>query len=247
MKIALIGYGRMGSTVESVAAEEGHEVVARIDEEGNRGGRGITPESLNGAEVAVEFSTPEATVPNVAACARAGIDLAVGTTGWLERLDEARDAVDAAGTGMIWAPNFSLGVNLFFRLVREAGRLVDRLEAYDVHVSEVHHRHKVDHPSGTARKLAEILLDEVQRKGRWAETPGDGPIDPSTLQVAAVRAGENPGTHLVALEGPDDRIELRHEARGREGFGRGALVAAEWIRGKRGVFTIDDLFEEMLE
>ncbi|UCC84622.1 MAG: 4-hydroxy-tetrahydrodipicolinate reductase [Gemmatimonadota bacterium] len=244
MKIALIGYGRMGRAVEQAAASRGHEVVARIDVDGNPEGRGITAESLNGAEVAVEFTVPEAAPANIAALAAFGADTVSGTTGWYDRLEQVRAAVEGAGSGLIYAPNFSLGMQLFFRLARLAGRLSEGLDGYDAYVLEAHHRHKKDHPSGTARRLAEILLAELSGKERWELGPPDGPIDPAVLQVTAVRAGEIPGTHTVGLDGPDDRIELCHEARGRAGFARGALAAAEWIRGRSGIFTLDNMLAE---
>jgi len=244
VKIALVGYGRMGRAVEQVAEARGHEIVARIDVDENRAGEGLTAERLAGAEVAVEFTVPEAAVTNIPGLADCGVDVVSGTTGWLDRLDEVRAAVEAAGTGLIYAANFSLGVQAFFLLAQLAGQLCDRLEDYDPYISETHHRHKLDHPSGTARRLAEILLQHVSRKTRWELGPGAGPVDPSVLQLAAVRAGENPGVHCVGLEGPDDRIELRHEARGRTGFARGAVAAAEWIHGRKGVFTLDEMLAE---
>ncbi|MHC4775538.1 MAG: 4-hydroxy-tetrahydrodipicolinate reductase [Planctomycetota bacterium] len=244
MKFALIGYGRMGHAVEGVAAERGHEVVARIDLEGNSEARGITAESLNGADVAVEFSVPEAAPANIAALAACGADTVCGTTGWYDGLEQVREVVEGAGSGLIYAPNFSLGMQLFFRLAELAARLSERLEGYDAYVLEAHHRHKKDHPSGTARRLAEILLAEFSGKERWELGPPEGPVDPGVLQVTAIRAGEIPGTHTVGLDGPDDRIELSHEARGRTGFARGAVAAAEWIRGRSGIFTLDDMLAD---
>jgi 4-hydroxy-tetrahydrodipicolinate reductase len=244
MKVALVGYGRMGRAVEQAAEARGHEVVARIDLDTNSEGRGITAETLNGADVAVEFSVPEAAPANIAALAGCGADTVSGTTGWYDRLEDVRAAVEAAGSGLIYAPNFSLGMQLFFRVVRLAARLSDDLEGYDAYVLEAHHRHKKDHPSGTARRLAEILLAELSAKERWELGAPEGPIDAEALQVTAVRAGEIPGTHTVGLDGLDDRIELRHEARGRAGFARGALAAAEWIRGRSGIFTLEDMLAE---
>lgn len=241
MRIALVGYGRMGRTVEALAAQAGHEIVARLgrDDEPGR-------DSLAGADVAIEFTTPDAALDNVRKVAGAGVDLVVGTTGWYDRLEEVRAAVERAGTGLVWAPNFSLGVHLFFRAARGLARLAEPFEAYDVHVHEAHHRHKVDHPSGTARRLAEILVEELTRKEDWSEGPPEGQADPGTLWVTSSRAGEIPGTHVVGIEGPDDRIELRHDARGRTGFARGALTAASWIRGRRGVHSIDEMLAERL-
>jgi 4-hydroxy-tetrahydrodipicolinate reductase len=244
MKIALVGYGRMGRAVEAVAEERGHRVVARIDVAADPAAAELTAGRLEGADVAVEFTAPEAAAANLAALAAAGVDVVCGTTGWYDRLPEVRRAVEATGTGLIYAPNFSLGVQAFFRLAQAAARLAERLADWDVHVLEAHHRHKADSPSGTAQKLAELLLAELSRKTRWQLGPGPGPVDPAALQVSALRAGEIAGIHSVGLEGPDDRIELRHEARGRAGFARGALAAAEWIQGRPGVFTLDDMLAE---
>lgn len=244
MKVALVGYGKMGRAIETVAVEDDHEVVARL-------GRAdpITPGSLRGAEVALEFTRPEAAPGNAVALARAGVDQVVGTTGWTERMDEVREAVEEAGTGLVWAPNFSLGVQLVFRLARELARLVEgvrAVEPYDVHVHEAHHHHKADHPSGTARRLAEIVLGELSSKEGWIRGPGDGPPDPASLLVTSTRAGEIAGMHLLGVEGRDDRIELRHEAKGRRGFARGALAAAAWVRGRRGLHDIDAMLTDLL-
>ncbi len=242
MKLALVGYGKMGRAVENVAMEKGHEVVARIDPTLDT--RDINVDTLGGAEVAVEFSVPNGAVDNITALASAGVHVVVGTTGWHERIHDAEAAVNAAGTGMIHAANFSLGVHLFLRLTRMAGKMADALSEYDVHVREAHHRHKVDHPSGTAISLADILIEELARKESWSAALPDGEPDPQVLYVASERVGETAGTHVVGLEGPDDRIELRHEARSRAGFARGAVAAAEWIQGRSGVFTLDDMLAE---
>ena len=241
MRLALLGYGKMGRELESLAAQHGHEVVAVKDD-----AVGATRGDLAQAQAAIDFTTPAAVVDNVRRAAALGLDLVVGTTGWYERMGEVKSAVEAAGTGLVWSPNFSLGVQLFFRLARHAGKLVDALEEYDVFVHELHHRHKLDHPSGTARRLAEILVGELARKTGWAEGPAEGAPDPATLWVSAARAGEVPGTHWVGLEGPDDSIELKHTARGRAGFARGALQAAGWIQGRKGLYSIEDMLAEQL-
>ena len=242
MKLALVGYGKMGRAVERVAMERGHEVVARIDPTLDT--REIGAGTLGGADVAIEFTVPDAAVDNIAALAAAGVDVVVGTTGWHERLDEAAAAVNAAGTGIVHAANFSLGVNLFLRLARMAARMADALSEYDVHICETHHRHKIDHPSGTAITLADILIEELAGKESWSATLPDGAPHPQVLYVASERVGETAGSHVVSLEGPDGRIELSHQARTRAGFARGAVAAAEWIRGRSGVFTLDDMLAE---
>lgn len=239
MKIAVVGYGRMGREVERLAVEAGHHVVARLARTDD-----ITSATLAGADVAIEFSTPGAAPGNLSALAAAGVDVACGTTGWYDQLSAVRSAVEAAGTGLVYAPNFSLGVALFSRLVRDAARRVDALGDYDVHLHEAHHRHKADHPSGTARALADAVVQAMSRKATWREGPPGGPADPATLWVSVARAGEIPGTHVLGLEGPDDRIELRHEARNRAGFARGALEAAGWIRGRGGVFSLDAFLDD---
>lgn len=239
MKLALIGYGRMGHAVEEVAQERGHDVVARLDLDDP-----ITQASLAGAQVAIDFTLPDAVVANAHRVVEAEVSLVIGTTGWYESMDEVRAAFQAAGSGCIWAPNFSLGVQLFLRLAREAGRLADVLEEYDVHIHEAHHRHKVDHPSGTAIRLAEVLLENLGRKTSWREEPAEGVPDPAVLWVSSARAGEVPGTHEVVLEGPADSVVVRHTARGRDGFARGAVAAAEWVTGKKGFFSIDDMLAE---
>ena len=199
--------------------------------------------------MAIDFSLPSAAVDSVEALAAAGVDVVLGTTGWYDRLAELTAAVERARVGLIWAPNFSIGVHLFSTFARSLARLVDalsELEPYDVHLSEAHHRHKLDHPSGTARHLAEMLIAELESKNRWVAGPPEGAADPSALYVTSVRAGEIPGTHVVGVEGRDDRIEVKHEARGRTGFARGALAAAQWIRGREGIFTLDDILTERL-
>lgn len=258
MKIVLMGYGRMGRAVEERARERGHRILLRTGrggepagpasrEVGGGEGEGPAPEAaLREADVAIDFSVGEAVPDNVARAAGAGLDVVVGTTGWEAREDEVRRTVEEAGTGLLRAPNFSLGAQLFYRLAETAASLVGALGSYDVHVVEIHHRHKRDHPSGTARRLADLLVGALRDKVRWAEGPTD-PDETETLEVTSVRAGEAAGLHLVGLDGPDDRIEIRHEARGRGGFARGAVEAAEWLHGRSGWFTLDDVLADRLD
>jgi 4-hydroxy-tetrahydrodipicolinate reductase len=241
MKLALIGYGRMGHVIDQVAKARGHEVVARLDM-----GDAIDAQTLAGARVAFDFTLPDAVIDNARRVAGAGVGLVIGTTGWYERMDELKSVVASAEGACIWSPNFSLGVQAFLRIASAAGRLADALEEYDVHVHEQHHRHKVDHPSGTAIRLAEVLLDALRRKTSWKEGPPAGAPDPATLWISTARAGEIPGTHEVALEGPSDSILVRHTARGRDGFARGAVEAAEWLAGRTGFFEMDDLLADRL-
>lgn len=241
MRIALFGYGKMGRAVEKAATPRGHEIALRVD-----GPTVGDPESIAACDVGVDFSIPGAVVRNVRRAAEAGLPLVVGTTGWYEEMDEVRAIVEDAGTGLVWAPNFAVGVQMFFHLAREAARMVDTLEEYDAHIHETHHRHKLDHPSGTARHLAELWVEGVGRKSAWASGLPEGEIDPSTLYLTSARVGEVAGTHEIGIDGPDDRIELRHISRTRDGFARGAVLAAEWLVGRSGVFTVEDWFTDRL-
>lgn len=245
MRMAIIGYGRMGRAVEAVAEAHGHEIVARLDIGDNPVGGVLTRERLGSAEVAIEFTTAEAAPRNIEGLAACGVNAVVGTTGWYDRLGDVSSTVRRMGAGLIYAPNFSLGTQVFFRLAALAAELADRLSGYDAYVLEAHHRHKRDHPSGTAAKVADLLVSALSSKTRWEAGPGDGPIDPTVVQVTSVRAGEIPGTHVVGLEGPHDRLELKHEARARTGFAEGAVRAAEWVRGRQGVFTLEDMLAEL--
>ncbi len=241
LRVALVGYGRMGRTLDRLAPEAGIEVVARLDRDD-----ALSTEALAGAQVAIEFTLPDVAPGVIGRLAECGVDVVSGTTGWGEQLPTVTERVQATGRGLVHASNFSIGVALFRRMVREAARLAGADGAYDLHLAETHHTGKVDHPSGTAVTLAETVLEATPSKLRWAEDPPSGTADPEVLGVAVSRVGSVPGTHVLSIDGPDDRIELRHEARSRDGFARGALSAARWIRGRTGVYTLDDLLEERL-
>jgi len=235
VKIALVGYGKMGREIERQAVEAGDTVVSVFDID-----RLPTSDGLAEAEVCIDFSTPEAVVHNMKMAADAGVDMVVGTTGWYEHLGEVEKWFDSSG--LVYAQNFSLGVNLFYRIVRQAAGLIDSLgEEYDVYVAEEHHRGKLDSPSGTAERLGEILLESLESKSRVVTAAGTGPIGAGDLQISSIRAGAISGVHRVGFDSAADTIELRHVARNRSGFASGALRAARWVRGRRGVFTMDDV------
>jgi 4-hydroxy-tetrahydrodipicolinate reductase len=229
LNLALVGYGKMGRMIESLASEYGCRVAVRLDADGNQGGAGITAAALQGVDVAIEFTAPEAVVPNVQALAEAGVSMVVGTTGWTERLEEVRAVVEVNEVGLVWSPNFSVGVQAFFRLVREAARLMCALPEYESWAHEMHHSAKLDAPSGTMLKLVE----EMRRSGYTL------PID-----VSSSRAGKVPGIHEIGFDSAADTITLCHTARNREGFARGALQAARWIAGKRGLYEFDPFTAE---
>lgn len=234
MKLALIGYGKMGREIERLALERGDTVVGTFDIDSLP-----TPEALAEAEVCLDFSVPESVVHNMKMAADAGVDMVVGTTGWYARLDEVRKWFDSSG--LIYAQNFSVGVNVFYRIVRRAAELLGPLEAYDVYVSEEHHSQKADSPSGTAIRISEILMESIPRKTRIVTNVERGPIPADAIHVSSIRAGSISGVHRVGFDSEGDSIELRHVARSRAGFAAGALIAAQWIQGRRGVFTMDDV------
>lgn len=241
MRLALVGMGRMGREVDRVAAEAGHDVVLRLDVEDNRGGEGLTAEALAGVDAVIEFSVAGAVLANARRVAAVRVPLVVGTTGWDDDLEEVSRLVEEHDTALVHASNFSLGAVLFAALVRRAAELFDEHESYDPFVVEHHHRGKADAPSGTALRLAETILEATGRKTRVQAGNPEGPIAPGALHVASIRAGAAFGRHGVGFDSAADSIELAHTARGREGFARGALLAAERIQGRRGVYRFSEL------
>jgi 4-hydroxy-tetrahydrodipicolinate reductase len=234
MKIALLGYGQMGHEIEAVAREQGETIAEVFDEF-----RLPQIEALGGVDMCIDFSTPGAAFDNIQLAIRAKKDIVVGTTGWHKHLPELLDSVKE--TGLLHSTNFSLGMNLFFRMVKRAAELMNRAGDYDPYVHEIHHRQKVDSPSGTALTLARILIDGIDRKTEILTRPPDGKIKPEMLHVSSTRAGTVAGTHTVAFDSGADFIELRHVAKTRRGFALGALAAARWLRGRKGIYTMDDV------
>ncbi len=229
MRIGLFGYGKMGKMIEGLAPERGHEIVARIDDAQD-------PVPFGEMDVAIDFSSPEAAFDNISGCLEAGIPVVSGTTGWLERYDEIRKRCESAGGAFIYASNFSLGVNLFFELNEYLAGLIANTEGYTATIEEIHHNQKLDAPSGTAITLAEGVIGKTDYTG-WS---ADG-ADEKLIPVRSHRIGDVPGTHRVSYDSQVDRIEIIHTAHNREGFALGALIAAEWLVGKQGVFTMKDV------
>jgi 4-hydroxy-tetrahydrodipicolinate reductase len=219
--LAIVGYGKMGRLVEQFAPEYGFTVKLKLDEFNNSNFEGLTAGNFRGIDAAIDFSIPPAVPRNAEGIAAFGVNLVIGTTGWLEHLDAVKRAIEKNGTGLVWSPNFSIGVNLFFRIVAEAARLVAEEPTYGAWAWEIHHSTKKDAPSGTLLKLVE----EMKKAGYLR------PID-----AGSNRAGAHPGTHEIGFDSGADTITLRHTARSREGFARGALKAAQWVVGKKGFF-----------
>ncbi len=243
MNYALVGNGRMGQAVDAQAALRGHARVAIVGP--TDGAAGLGRERLGGARVAFEFTRAEAAEANIRALLDAGVSVVSGTTGWQVPGDLAQ-AAQEAGVACVIAPNFSLGVNLFLRVVEQAARAFGALGLHDPFIEEAHHRGKLDAPSGTARRLAEIVLASDPRLEQVLDGQPRGRVPPHTLQVVSTRAGAEPGTHRVGFDGAHDLVTLEHRARGREGFALGAVLAGEWLEGRRGVYGFGDVMEAIV-
>lgn len=246
VRIALIGYGRMGRIIEEMAQEKGHEIAAIVDPYCEGCLPAITEEALSDAEVCIDFTQPNVAVENIRQVAALGRNMVVGTTGWYDRMDDVRRTVEESGVGLIWSGNFSIGVNAAFRIFEAAARIFDNLPDYDVLAHEFHHRNKADSPSGTAKMIGRILLDNIDRKTELVYEMLDRRIEPHELHFSSSRGGAIPGTHLVAFDSAVDTVEIRHTARGREGFAVGAIMAAEFIQGRTGFYSIDDLMKDII-
>ena len=236
MKIALIGYGKMGKTIEQIALQRGHQIVSIIDINNTAD---FDSEAFRSADVAIEFTTPATALGNYMRCFEANVPVVSGTTGWLSHLDEVKAKCEQEGKTFFYASNFSVGVNIFFALNRYLAKIMNGFPAYDVRMTEVHHIHKLDAPSGTAITLAEGILDNVERKERWTLETAEQPTD---LPIHAIREGEVPGIHEIIYESEADTISIKHEAKSRAGFALGAVIAAEFTAGKKGFLGMNDLF-----
>ncbi|MEX0908534.1 MAG: dihydrodipicolinate reductase C-terminal domain-containing protein [Gemmatimonadaceae bacterium] len=223
-KIAVIGDGKMGKTIAEMAKERGWTVTAILGEKENPDGSGITRESLKGADVAIEFTEPKSAARNIRACVAAGCPVVVGTTGWYDSLDAVTAEVKQANGALLWSANFSIGIQIFLDLARRAGALVADIEGWDAHIVETHHTAKKDAPSGTA-----IVIEQAAREGLGRKVP-----------ITSIRTGSVPGTHELILDSQSEQLTLTHTVRDRAVFAAGALAAADWLVGKRGVFTMRD-------
>ncbi len=245
MKIALVGTGRMGKAVEALAAERGHEITARFNTlRPLTSAHGI--EDLCGADVAIDFTLPSVASSHFSLYCAWRQPAVIGTTGWYEDVSDLQRLVEESGAAVVHAPNFSLGIAVVMHLLQTAGLLVDRLGEFDATIHEMHHVGKVDRPSGTALHMARTLLSSMTRKKRVKSEPHRGKVDPETLYVTASRVGSVFGAHTVTIDGDFDQIVLTHEAKSRNGFALGALTAAEWLPGRKGLFTLGDVLFEKL-
>ena len=259
MKIALIGYGKMGRLLETRLLEKGHEITAVVDPY-FKGGDPIPSkadvfasieDALKGKkeiDAAIEYTMPDSAVNNLLFLAREKIPTVTGTTGWYEKLPDVSQAVKDGETSLVWASNFSLGVNLFYRIAAYTAKLIDPFKEYDVAGFETHHNKKADSPSGTAKTLAEKVLAQMSRKKKAVYQMLDRKPEADELHFASLRVGSVPGVHSLIFDSGADTIEITHNARSREGFAAGTIVAAEWLTAKKrtGVFTMEDILQAML-
>ncbi len=238
MKIALIGYGKMGKTIEQIALSRGHEIVSRIDIDNQEE---FESEAFKSADVAIEFTAPKVAVQNYKRAFQAGVSVVSGTTGWTEQMPEIQTLCEQKNVAFFWASNFSLGVNIFFAVNEYLARIMNQFPAYQVSMEETHHTQKLDAPSGTAITLAEGILNNIDRKNNWqlSEEKAADPI----LAIKAIREGTVPGIHTIQYESDFDYITITHDAKNRNGFALGAVLAAEFTYGKKGCLGMKDMFK----
>lgn len=251
MKIALIGYGKMGHMIESIALSRGHEIVCRIDVDNQQD---FSSEAFRTADVAIEFTAPAVAFANLQRCFEAGVKVVSGSTGWMaDHAEEVKRLCREEGKTLFWSSNFSVGVFIFGAVNRYLARIMNRFPQYDVRMEEVHHIHKLDHPSGTAITLAEQIIDAVERKDKWALgtlTQPDGTVvcehtpAANEMSIDSIRRDEVPGIHSITWDSPADQITITHDAHSRQGFAFGAVLAAEYTASHKGLLTMDDLFSD---
>ena len=236
MKIAILGYGKMGKIIEKIALERGHEISFITSKEN----KDFNASELKGTDVAIEFSTPDSTIPNMHRCFMMDVPVVVGTTGWYDKFEKVNNCrIDQKGT-LLHATNFSVGVNIFYEINRKLAALMNQQKQYNVHVEEIHHTEKLDAPSGTAISIAEGIIDSIDNKTLWVNQETD---NANELSIISKRLPNVPGTHTVTYDSDIDYIELKHEAKNRNGFALGAVLAAEFLKDKKGLFTMKDVLQ----
>ena len=244
MKIAILGFGKMGQIIEQFATERGHDVVLKVNADNLEE---LTVSNLKNADVAIDFSTPDSVLQNIALCFDAGVAIVVGTTGWYGRLQEVKNQCIEGNNTLLYASNFSVGVNVFFFVNRVLAKIMNRYPQYEVQVEEIHHTEKLDSPSGTAMSIAEGIIGELNRKNEWVNeligSHSELITKPDQLLIESHRIEDVPGTHTVKYSSEVDDIEFKHKAHSRAGFALGAVLAAEWVYGKNGFYDITDMFD----
>ena len=232
MKIALFGYGKMGKEIEQIALQRGHEIVLKI--------KGTEEYDISQADIAIDFSVPNAALSNIVSCFRNNVPVISGTTGWLDDFDKAIDVCKENNGSFIYASNFSIGVNIFFELNKQLAKMMNSQVEYSINVEEIHHTKKLDTPSGTAITLAEGIINHTSKRD-WQLKERQTQINAGTIPIEAKRIIDVPGTHIISYESQIDSIEIKHTAHNRKGFALGAIIAAEWLNNKIGIYTMKDV------
>jgi 4-hydroxy-tetrahydrodipicolinate reductase len=239
IKLAIVGYGKMGKEIESVIDQAKFKLIGKYDIDNRiQDNLGEVP------DVAIEFSTPKSAIDNIEFLASRKINIVCGTTGWYDKIDKVKEIIANNDTGFIYATNFSLGVNIFYQIVKSAAEIINKFQSYDVAVSEIHHNQKIDRPSGTALRITDLLIEGIKRKERIYATAGSA-IDPGSIDVASTRVGSIFGIHKVILDSSADTITLEHSAKSRQGFAEGALLAAKFIHNLKGFYKFEEIFNKL--
>lgn len=245
MKLALLGYGKMGKIIEKIATDRGHEIILKIDENTLSD---MTVENLKKVDAAIDFTTPDSVLGNIQKCFEAQTPIVVGTTGWYGQLQQVKNDCEKYNSALLYASNFSVGVNVFFYVNQVLARLMNKYPYYEVQVEEIHHAQKLDSPSGTAMTIAEGIIENLDSKSEWVnllqQSDGEtiGQVKNNQVLIESLRIDSVPGTHTVIYDSEVDSIEFKHTAHNRSGFALGAVLAAEWINGKKGFYTAKDMF-----
>ena len=243
MRIAIVGYGKMGKEIERLATERGWSVGLRVDIDTPP----VTKAQRENVDVVIHFATAKNITDDLTPWAEARKQIVIGTTGWQDQLHGVEALVQKNQIGLIYASNFSLGVNIFYHLVKTAAQMMDQFDTYDAFIQEIHHKNKIDSPSGTALTMGQIVLDTLKRKTELLKETSHTKIQPEQLHVSSIRSGTVVGTHTLTFDSAADSIELKHTAKDRSGLALGALFAAEWIQGKKGLYTMDQAFQDLFK
>lgn len=247
MKLSIVGYGQMGQLIEQCAINRNLEIASIIDPFHPKAThKEFSDSAMANVDVCICFTQPDAAMGNIENACKYKKNAVIGTTGWTGQMDIVRQMVEKQEVGLVYSSNFSIGVNIFFKLIEQAAQVMNQFDVYDVMAFEAHHNKKMDSPSGTATTMANILLKNLERKSKVVEEKLDRKIDPEELHFASMRGGHIPGTHSVLFDSEFDTIELKHTARNRLGFATGAVLASEWINGKKGLFTESDMMKQLL-
>ncbi|NOR87785.1 MAG: 4-hydroxy-tetrahydrodipicolinate reductase [Bacteroidales bacterium] len=238
MKIVILGYGKMGKEVESLAKEKGHQIVAKIDQAQDWQQQS---EPINTADIAIDFSIPESAKDNMMQCLKHRLPLVIGTTGWYDDLEEIKKECELKKGAILWASNFSIGMNIFFKMNSLLAELTSKFPEYQAHIHEIHHTQKLDAPSGTAIAIANGILEKNKNLKSWELNENSNTRSTEILPITYERIAQVPGTHIVSYQSSIDDITMKHEAKNRKGFAAGALLAAEWLVGKTGFFSMEDV------